>query len=125
MSHVSENGQMQEALSPRKPSKEAVAEELARAHYDVDRDLEVVIRLLAPDEGEADDSEPIKLLEVNQATVPAGIQPVYFGSHPASGMVYPSVVVEITPDEFNETTLDELEKRFGWRRGPEIYRRAG
>lgn len=107
-----------------KPSKDKVADELAQSHYDVDSGVELIVRLLAEDTAENQDTEPIKLLEINQLTVPAGVQPVYFGTHAASGMVYPSVVVEITPDEYNANTLEELSERFGWSPGPEIRRRA-
>lgn len=106
-----------------RPSKDEVADELAQAHYEVDAGIERIVRLLADEEREASASEPIKLLEVNKLTVPAGVQPVYFGSHPASGAVYPSVVVEITPDEFNAETLRDLSERFGWTPGPEIRQR--
>ena len=41
-------------------------------------------------------AEPIKLLEVNENTVAAGVMPLYFGPAPASGIPYPSVIVEVT-----------------------------
>jgi len=107
-----------------RPSKDAVAAELAQAHFDVDPGVKQIIRLLAPEEREADEREPIKLLEVNRDTPPVGITPVYFGTHAASGMVYPSIIVEIAPEEYTQTTLQELERRYGWRVGPPLNRRA-
>ena len=35
--------------------------------------------------------------EVNEQTVPTGIVPVGFTAHPPSGLHYPSVVIEVTP----------------------------
>src|SRR5689334_15303727 len=89
-----------------RPSKEAVADKLAQSHLDLDRGLQQVIRLLAAEEEEAREGEPIKLLEINKDTVRAGIVPVYFGTHPSSGIFYPSVVVEIAPEEYNQETLE-------------------
>jgi hypothetical protein len=71
-------------------------------------------------EGKNDDDprEPIKLLEVNKTTVGLGkIIPVHFGPHPASGIHYPSVIVQITPEEFRQLKEGKLHLPFGWRLG--------
>jgi hypothetical protein len=108
-------------------TKDEVAEHLAQAHYDIDAGVQEIIRLLAPDDQEAQEAEPIKLLEVNTDTAPSApdkVRPVYFGTHPASGMVYPSVVVEITPEEFRDSRiLAELLQRYGWKTGPRLRSR--
>lgn len=93
-------------------SKDQMAEELAKAHYRGGMLVHQIFRLVSPNEGAS--GEPVKLLEVTPGTVAAGIAPVYFGTHPASGMVYPSVIVAITPDEFNDQAVAELRDRYGW-----------
>jgi hypothetical protein len=56
-------------------------------------------------------NEPIKLLEVNRATVSAGLMPVYFGP---SGS-YPSVVIiEITEEEYRAVQNGSLTLPEGW-----------
>ena len=99
-------------------TKGEVAEDLAKAHFDIDRGLERVIELEGGLEREAD---LIKLLEVNRDALPSGVQPLYFGAHPASGMFYPSVIVEVAPEEY-EDSLAELEQRYGWKPVREIVR---
>ena len=80
--------------------KAAVARELATKHYQAETGLQTVIRLLSSTEEETRLAEPIKLLEVNVNTVPSGVLPVSFGPAPASGIPYPSVIVEVSPEEF-------------------------
>jgi hypothetical protein len=65
---------------------------LARAHYEVEPGLRAIYRLESADPND----HRIKLLEVNEQTVPMGIMPVSFPAHPASGRHYPSVVIEVT-----------------------------
>jgi hypothetical protein len=72
----------------RRQDMEAAA--LARAHYEVEPGLRAIYRLEGPDPNDL----RIKLLEVNEQTVPTGIVPVGFAPHPASGLHYPSVVIE-------------------------------
>ncbi len=81
------------------PSKEAVAAKLARLHYRVERGMVNIFRLLSPTR-ETDPREPIKLLEVNKNTITAGVMPLWFGTHSRSGIHYPSVLIEITPQEY-------------------------
>src|SRR6185437_13712270 len=59
-------------------SKQAVAQRLAEAHYEIEPGIELIVQLLASPEREADPTEPIKLLEVNQDTTGDGIRPVFF-----------------------------------------------
>lgn len=82
-------------------SKDAVARELAQAHYRVDSGIISIVRLLEQSpEQEADQNSPIKLLEVSQNTTAVGIRPVFFGRDAASGIHYRSVIIEVTPDEY-------------------------
>ena len=49
-------------------------------------------RLTGTAEVELRPAEPIKLLEVNEYTVPSGIMPLQFGPSPASGLDYSSII---------------------------------
>ena len=67
--------------------------------------------------------QPIKLLEVNEATVAAGVMPLHFGPVPASGIPFASVIVEVTPIEFEKIKADELKLPDGWVLGQELPKR--
>jgi len=54
------------------------------------------------------------LLEVNDQTVPTGIMPVGFPPHPASGLHYRSVVIEVTPQEYEAILRKQLDLPAGW-----------
>ena len=103
-------------------SKEAVAQRLAEAHYAIEPAIELIVQLLASPEREADPREPIKLLEVNPETITSGVLPVFFGPHPASGIFYPTVIVEVTPEEYEKIRGDPASLPNGWRLGPELAR---
>ena len=105
-------------------SKEAVAQRLAEAHYAIEPGIELIIQLVASSEREADPKEPIKLLEVNQYTTMDGIHPVFFGPHTGSGVFYPSVIVEVTPEEYEQIQRDPASLPNGWKLGPELHRAA-
>lgn len=66
--------------------------------------------------------EPLKLLEVNRATVPAGIAPVYFGA--SRELPVPVVIIEVTEEEFEELELGDLALPDGWDLRDEIHGRA-
>ena len=83
---------------------------LARAHYEVEPGLRAIYRLEGPDPNDLQ----IKLLEVNEQTVPTGIVPVGFPPHPASGLHYPSVVIEVTPREYEAIQSKQLNLPAGW-----------
>jgi hypothetical protein len=46
--------------------------------------------------------------------------PLQFGPAPASGLHYPSVIVEVTPDEYSRIQSGELKLPDGWTLGEEI-----
>ena len=94
--------------------KNEVAEHLARAHYEVEPGITQIFRIRVGDEIETKDDEPIKLLEINEDTIPAGILPLQFAPDVPSGIDYSSVIVEITPSEFNQIGKRELELPEGW-----------
>jgi hypothetical protein len=96
------------------------AEALARMHFSVEPGMKQIFRLHAPAGKEQDQQEPIKLLEINEATVPAGMMPLYFGPSPASGIAFPSMILEITPDEFEMVQSGQLALPEGWKLGEEL-----
>jgi len=105
-------------------SKDAVAQRLAEAHYAVDSGIELIIQLVDPPEKEADPKNPIKLLEVSRDTTTSGIHPIYFGPHIESGTYFPSVIIEITPEEFEAIQLNPESLPNGWRLGREFAKAA-
>ncbi len=99
------------------PTKDEEAKELAEWHYRIEDGLTHVFRLTSTSEREVSPSEPIKLLEVNENTVASGIMPIQFGPSPASGLHYPSVILEVTPDEYEKIRREEWTLPHGWRIG--------
>lgn len=102
------------------PTKDEEAVELARKHYQIEVGLTQVFRITGPSEVEFRPNEPIKLLEVNENTVPSGIVPIQFGPSPASGLNYPFIIVEVTPNEFQRIQDRRLELPHGWSVGDPI-----
>jgi hypothetical protein len=100
--------------------KSRVAKDLARKHYQIEGGLTRIIRLMAAPEAEVRPAEPIKLLEVNDSTFPSGIMPLQFGPVPSSGIPFPSIIVEVTPDEFARIQSQELTLPRGWMLGEEL-----
>jgi hypothetical protein len=94
--------------------KDEVAKMLARKHYDIEPGITRIFKLQDKPEFEGLLSAPIKLLEVNVDTSSSGIMPLYFGPVPSSGIPYPSVIVEVTPDEFERIKVQELKLPDGW-----------
>jgi len=106
-------------------SKETVARRLADSHFAIDRGVRQIFLLVRPDVEEDLPDEPIKLLEVNTDTLPAGIVPVYFGPHFSSGIDYPAVVVDVTPAEFELIRHGKLPLPDGWKLGEELLPSSG
>lgn len=102
-------------------SKDTVAVRLATAHFQVDSAIEKIVRILAPGR-EEDPSEPIKLLEVNQDTPKQGIMPILFGPDASWGIDYPSIIVEVRPEEYQEIQHKKLNLPNGWVLDREIER---
>jgi hypothetical protein len=95
-------------------NKDEVAKKLAHKHYDIEPGITRIFKLRDKPEFEGLASTPIKLLEVNVDTAPSGIMPLYFGPVPSSGIPYPSVIVEVTPEEFERIKVHELKLPEGW-----------
>jgi hypothetical protein len=98
------------------PTRAEVADQLAQTHYAVEPGISHIFRVVIAGSGEDAPDEPIKLLEVNEDTLPYGVRPVYFRPHPSSGIVYPSAIIEITPAEFERLTRGDADIRLpdGW-----------
>lgn len=107
------------------PAKDEVAKKLAAAHYSIEPGIIRIFQLREDEEAEALASTPIKLLEVNELTSPSGVMPLYFRPSPASGIPYSSVIVEVTPDEFEQIRSSILPLPTGWSIAEELPREAG
>lgn len=103
-------------------TKDQAARELANRHFEVESGLTHIFRLAVQPEVERNASEPIKLLEVNEATVSSGIVPLHFGPAPAHGIPFSSVIVEVTPDEYERILNQQLGLPRGWTIREEILR---
>ncbi len=110
------------------PNKAEETIELANRHYAVEVGLTDIFILrdtaqAAVRHGEktaSNEDQTIKLLEVNENTVPSGIYPILFGPAPASGIHFPSLIVEVTPEEFRKIQSSELPLPDGWEIGEHI-----
>ncbi len=101
-------------------TKDEEAELLAELHYQIEPGLTHVFRVTGPDDAESSLSAPIKLLEVNENTVPAGIMPLQFGPSPSSGFHFSSIILEVTPEEYEKIQSLELPLPDGWQIGDPI-----
>ena len=98
-------------------NKNNEALELARKHYQIESGMTQIFHVVGSSEIEVRPNEPIKLLEVNENTVPSGIMPLHFGPLPTSGLHYSSVILEVTPDEFEQIQNEQLKLPNGWKVG--------
>jgi len=97
--------------------KDRIAQQLAKSHSTHEPSLTRIIRFITDDEDR--DDEPIKLVEVNDATVESGVMPVHFG--PSGTIPYPSVVVELTPAEYEAVENHRLPLPQGWKPGDILF----
>src|SRR5262245_31897206 len=100
--------------------KISAAKELAKRHYQVEAGLTKVFFCSGAPTLEVSPVEPIKLLEVNKNTIPSGVMPLHFGPAPASGIPFPSVIVEVTPEEYERIKAKQLQLPNGWVLGEEL-----
>jgi len=105
----------------RKKSKLETAKFLAKAHSDVEPNLKRVYLIEPIDDENPDD--PIKLLEVVEGTIERGIEPIAFTADPARGIEYPSVIVEISPTEYQTIPRNRKLGYDGWTVGRELLAR--
>ncbi len=69
--------------------------------------------------GDAGD-DPVRLLEVSRATVPAGVIPVYFG--PSKDIPYAVVIIELTEEEYRDLEAGSMELPAGWDDAEELHK---
>lgn len=79
-------------------AKDVAARRLIEWHFTVEPELREVYRILMENEGSQE--EPIRLLEVNAATVPTG-NVVPFAFSPTQEIPFRTVIAEITPEELD------------------------
>lgn len=92
-------------------AKDAAARRLIQWHFSVEPELREVYRIVMDDEGSQE--EPIRLLEINAATVATGsVEPFAFS--PTEEIPFRTVIAEITPEELESvrSNPDVLPK--GW-----------
>ncbi len=87
-------------------SKLEIAQDIATSHFRVEPDLKKVF-LLDP-VVEDDLREPIKLLEVVEGTLETDFEPVAFAANPGRGVPYPSLILEISPRQFQAIENKEV-----------------
>ena len=105
--------------------KAVVAREMAQQHFQIEPGLMSILQCTGNSAVESSPTEPIKLLEVNNDTVPVGVIPLHFGPLPRNGIFFPSVIIEITPDEFQRIESSELSLPDGWNSRNAIPKTAG
>lgn len=92
-------------------AKDAAVRRLIQWHFRVEPELREVYRIVMDDEGSQE--EPIRLLEINAATVVTGsVEPFAFS--PTEEIPFRTVIAEITPEELESvrSNPDVLPK--GW-----------
>lgn len=103
-------------------SKDDEARQLAQKHYQLEDGITQIFRVVQSGDVEVKPSTPIILLEGNSNTVPSGVTPIQFGPDPAFGIHYPTVIVEVTPEELQKIQSRELPLPSGWNLGALIPR---
>lgn len=106
---------------------------LARKHYEIEGALTHIFQIkdrvdVALQPGAlagAGQLAPIKLLEVNAETPEVGVMPLHFGPAPASGVPYASIIIEVSPTEFEKIRNNDLKLPEGWSIGDELPRPSG
>ena len=90
------------------------AADAASRYFAADEDVSSIYRI----EG----AGAVALLVVNDATVPCGVMPLSFPPSRATGADYPLVVVELSPQEFEEVERGALDLPDGWSVADELPR---
>ena len=94
-------------------NKSETAESLAKGHFEVEPNLKRIFLLEPVDE--PNPNEPIKLLEIVEGTIERGIEPIAFAADPAHGINYPSMIIEVSPTEYQNICEGKLNIRdHGW-----------
>jgi hypothetical protein len=91
--------------------KDDAARDLIQHHFAVEPELRAVYRIMSANEASAD--EPIKLLEVNAATVATGSVEV-FGFAPSKSTPFSVMIAEVTPEELEQLETNARAMPQGW-----------
>lgn len=94
------------------------AKSLAKAHFELEPDIKHIHLILPFDNN--DPNDPIKLLEVVEGSIERGIEPIGFTADPARGIEYPSVIIEVSPAEYNAYLRDGKLGYRDWSIGTEL-----
>lgn len=100
--------------------KQKIAIELANSHSLVEPDINEIYYISSSNE--ADPTEPIKLLEISSTTIESGISPLYFT--PSKDIPFPSVIVEISPNEFNKIKKQKRALLHDWQIGNRLFKKS-
>jgi hypothetical protein len=95
---------------------------VARQHYLFEPELTHIFRIGVSADVESRPEEPIKLLEVNPGTIESGVVPLGFDATPESGVPYSTVLIEISPAEFEQLQRGVLKLPRSWEVIEEIHR---
>jgi len=107
-----------------KITKRETANILAKAHFEIEPFLKKIFLLEPINEQEPD--EPIKLLEIVDGTLERGLEPISFSSDPERGINYPSIIIEISPKEYQNVCEGKLNLNDrGWKIGYELTNNYG
>ena len=92
-------------------TKNEITQNLVDWHFEVEPEITKVFRFLAQDEDNS--REPIKLLEVSEATLAAG-RVVPFGFGPTEEVPYPCIIANVTPEEMGQIWEGDIRLPDGW-----------
>jgi len=96
------------------------AKRLAQIHYESGSTSQVYIATSSTG-GQENPEDPIKLIEVNDDTLPSGIVPLQFGPLPNLGITHVSTIIEVTGEEFQQIESGELQLPPGWENRTPIH----
>jgi len=100
--------------------RDRIAKELVDYHVRAEDGIVYAARYARANGDRPDD--PIRLLEVNRATVPVGIAPVWFGA--SEDVPLPVVIIEVTEEEFLDIQSGKLSLPEGWDECHELHAMA-
>jgi hypothetical protein len=89
------------------------ARKLAQIHYESGSTSAIYFAASGTGRGDGPD-DPIKLIEVNEDTLPSGIVPLRFGPIPEKGITHTTTIIEVTGEEFQRIEKGELQLPEGW-----------
>ena len=92
-------------------TKDEITQNLIDWHFEVEPEITEVYRFLAQHEDSP--REPIKLLEVSEATLAAG-RVVTFGFGPTEEVPYPCIIANVTPEEMTQILEGAIRLPEGW-----------